>query len=334
MMPRRRTIVGAAMGLLGLARVSDANERSAFPGRPSLGEGEYITLSAARLWLKEATDRDVARFALGEERRFVVDQASRTLTLAHADGENLGVQVEALGSFNPHNRTFRWAWSNTSVDPGFAEASEAARAHPDVEDFPSFAAPIFEASFDECRDLVALATRISGFAGVYRAINEDHVSVFLAYRQPSDAQIARIWREGRAPELDVSEALGTIVAYDAAMLPFDIEYRAQIGTAVTPAAAAEARARILDDVSRRQLEAHRRFWRRDDDYWDPSLSWPSPHDSQSRSLLLAAPRRAGGVYVVRGSGGHGLEAFVLERFGDGMRIVEIDLDWGAGLLLP
>jgi hypothetical protein len=286
------------------------------------------------LWLKESTERDVVAFALGEERRFSVDQTNRLLSLTYADGESLIVDVEALGSFNPRDRTFRWAWSNTSIDPQFARASEDARAHLDVRDFRSFSAPIFEATFDECESLVAHAAKLSGCAGVYRAITEDHVSVFLGYRRPSDADTTRIWHLGRTSERDVSEALSVIIAYDEAMLPFDIEYEKQAGTGEVAAAPAESREHVLSEIAVRQRLAHRRFWRRDDDYWDPPLSWPSPHDPQTRSFLLAAPRRAGGVYVIRSSGAHHRDAFVLQRFPDGMRIVDLDLDWGAWLLLP
>jgi hypothetical protein len=326
--------IGAAMGLLGLSSAGKAKEPPAFPARPQMGKGEEAALSAARLWLMETIQRDVAGFALGEERRFTVDQPGRTLTLAYADGESLIVQVEALGSFNPYNRTFRWAWSNTSIESPFAKLSEAARTHPDVRNFPSFSAPIFEATFEACTDLVALAARLSGCDGVYRAIAEDNVTVFLGYRLPPAADLARFWPSGQAAERDVLEARDQIVAYDAAMLPFDVEYNARYRSGGEDAASAEDRATILDDISLRQQQTHLKFWRRDDDDWDPPLSWPSPHDPQTRRFLIAAPRRAGGVYVIRGGGSYGRDAFVLERHHDGMRIVDNDVEWGAGLLLP
>lgn len=115
--------------------------------------------------------------------------------------------------------------------------------------------------------------------------------------------------------------------------PFGVEYEERVGVRDDLVGAADARAGILEDIVERQRETHGRFWRRDDNYWDPALSWPSPHDPQSRSYLVTPPRRAGGVYIVRGSGDQSRDAFVLQRFLDGMRIVDCDIDWGSGLLL-
>ncbi len=341
MLTRRRTLVGVAatLGMTGYAGMSRSQEREQFPSRPPLGNSEDVALRAARDWLSETQVRDVRRFALGEERRWYVDQTTRSLTLVHPDQLRLELNVEMLGSFNPRNGTFRWAWSNNSVEPSFARASEAIRRHPETIGFESFEAPIFRAAFEDCQDLVALAARLSGFAGIYRAITSDHVSAFLGYAQPTEGDVARLWSAGRASAEDEIEALRLIGDYDAAMLPFDAEYGAllqplksdyQSDAAVRYI---ESNSDVISGISRRKYDAHRRFWRRDDDYWIPGLYWPSPHDPQRRSAFFAAARRAGGVYVIRGDGSVLPDAFVLLRFAEGMRIVDRDLEWGSGLLI-
>jgi hypothetical protein len=342
MLSRRQAFIGvaAAVSSMGLMDRSQADEKQTFPARPPLGEGESTALASASDWLRQALLRDVRIFALGEERNFSVDQDTRTLTLVHADGLRLELGATLLASFNPHNGTFRWAWSNSSVDEEFSSASHALRRHPETIGFPSFSTPIFDAqSFEDCGALVALAARLSGYAGVYRAITPDHLSVFLGYMPPSDMDVARLWSAGRAAAEDESEALRLVEAYDAAMLPFDAEYAEFVGANADSdihddaVRRIEANPDVINDISRRQLETHRRFWRRSDNYWNPPLGWPSEHDPARRSLFFAAPRRAGDVYVVRGDGSLTPSAFVLRRFDDGMRIVDQDLDWGSALLL-
>ena len=286
------------------------------PDMPLPGVDDERAHASALRWLHDATLRDARAFALGEERRYVVDQGQGTLELRHAKGVKLALDVQLLGSFRPQDRSFHWAWANSGVA---AETSRAARYARDARSQDeAFATPTFHATFDQCTALAALAAWLGGCDGVYRAITAEHLTVFLGYQRPTSLP-----KKLEADPDDAFErrALELLERYDAAMLPFDI-------------AANEAQDKLagLREAVAGKRTVHSQFWHTKSDDWQPgSVAWPSPHDPVEQWSRFALPRRAGGAYVIT-LGAHRRDAHVVREVAGEARITDIDLGWGKGLL--
>lgn len=290
----------------------------ALPPTPPITDDETRALKGAGEWLRAATVSHVRAFGLGEERRYSFDQATGTLTLHHAGGRTLALAGRIVGSFRPRDRSFRWAWANSGVEGEMAAAARSVRermGHMALGREPSFAAP-----FALSTQLAAMAARGLGCDGVYRCVDENHLTIFVGYTAPP----------GDGGD-DVDPGAAALVdAYDAEMLPLD-------AMAYGHPASADDDAQIDREAFGRALaaknEVHARYWRAKSDEWAPtSAGWPSDHDPATRTGRFAAPRRAGGAYVVT-LRRTGCDAHVLRCFEDGWRIVDLDLGWGRGLLL-
>lgn len=288
--------------------------------RPTASPEEQRLLADAGAWLTRQSIAHARAFSLGEERRYEFDQDTGELTLVFADAACLKLQGQILTSFQPGNRSLRWAWANRHVDAGVNRAANAAKAHADVAAFRSFQTPIFEVQFEDACRLAALAARLSGCAGVYRCITDDSLTVFVGYATPKAALPG-------APAPTAEEeaaALAHVDAWDTAMLPFDHDYNAQRRSGELD----------MDALQAGQMSAYNLFWRRDDEYWAPcSFGWPSDHDPAQRLMRFTVPRRAGGVYVITQKRTVGADAHVVEFAGGAPWITDQDIDWGNGVLL-
>lgn len=289
--------------------------------RPAASVEEQRLLADAGAWLTRQTITHARAFSLGEERRYEFDQDTGALTLVFADDARLVLKGQILASFQPRNRSLRWAWANSHVDDSVNRAANAARAHADVASFGSFRTPMFQVTFEDACRIAGLAARLSGCAGVYRCITDDSLTVFVGYAGPNAALPG-------APAPTAEEevaALAHVDAWDTAMFPFDREYNTQRRGGGAP---------DYDALQAGQMSAYNLFWRRDDDYWEPgSFGWPSDHDPARRLMRFAVPRRAGGVYVITQTDRIGATAHVIEFPGGAPWITDLDIDWGNGVLL-
>jgi hypothetical protein len=74
-------------------------------------------------------------FALGEERRFLLDLKYATLTLTLRRRVEVKLDAQILATFHPDDRLFRWGWPYSTVDPMLLEAVNAARERVSAENF-------------------------------------------------------------------------------------------------------------------------------------------------------------------------------------------------------
>ena len=262
-------------------------------------------------------------FALGEERSFNADQQTNQLKLNFADGKSLELGMHLLASFRPHDRSFRWAWANTSVQA--PEKAIAARDHATTKTFQVFEVPTFHATFEESQELVALAGRLSGCDGVYRCVTNEHLSIFVGYTAP---KVGADWFAPPRPSVaQEAEAIDLVTRWDREMLPHDRTWND------APEASKDTQEFGLEILARK-TEVYKRYWRRDDNSWEPSsFGWPSDHDPEQYRRRFAIPRRAGGVYVITQLETSGQNAHIVNFFDDGPRITNQDIEWGNGLLL-
>jgi hypothetical protein len=302
----------------------DPDGQPNLPSRPAAGPAEQTALRDAERWLDAATLAHGVAFGLGEERFFEGDQGAGELKLVFEDDAELNLSIQILGSFRPQDGSFRWSWANSSIDRAMTSAVTTARDHPSVKEFTSFTTPTFTASFYESQQLVALAARLAGRAGVYRCITDRSLSMFVGYALPVLDRQAWFGSTAPTPQQE-ADAIALINRWDEEMYPLDVAYEeGQVAGSPT----------LMDELLAAKMAVYRRYWRREDSDWEPcSFGWPSEHDPADRRRRFCLQRRAGGLYVVTQTSSISINAHVVEMIDGAMHITDIDLDWGDGLLL-
>ena len=285
-------------------------------------------------WLHDSNEANARAWALGQHRRFEVDQDKGRLTLFFADGKMAVLPVQIIASFLPGDRNVRWAWAIDSVDASLAEASAELRRYGEAEGIAALTQPELTLEFDKLVQFAALAASFHGCAGLYRCLREDHSTVLVGFgaaeiqsNQGKPIHADTLWRMGRAsPEFE-ARARSLVESWDSEIFPIDRDL--ELTRPATPEAEIEAMETALDAKDR----VYERYWRPKNEMWRPcSFSWPSDHDPGAHLPTLTLPRRGGGCFVVRWPVPHREFAYIVEEREDELRITDIDLNWGTGMV--
>lgn len=297
------------------------------PKHPKLtiAEAAKPTLGQAADWLRAQNILAAQTLGLGLEQRFDFSQDDGLLRLSFADGRELALPAQLLGSFVPREG-FMWGWHNPSVQPQLKLAAQAAREAGRALDAAAFDTPELDVRFEDLTLLLAFAAQTTGHAGVYRAILGDHTSVFLAFTIPEQTQTLP------APDADfVARARERALAYDREMLAHDVHYREH----ADKSQGQKTDSALLDQVLAAKLETWQRHWVRDDEYWRPtSVGWPSDHDRTGGAVEFLAPHPAGGMLDVHTDSLGRETVYYLQAIDGEAKIVDQLLDWGEGFIWP
>lgn len=277
-------------------------------------------LKAAAAWLHGQNMRAAQGWGVGMETDFGYDQDEAVLTLHGIAGAQPALKAQILGSFDPHDRSFMWAWHNPSISPEVCAMARAAREQGESDADPAFTTPVMTAKFDDLALVIALAAQKGGADGVYRAVLDNATSVFLAFQLEEGTRLL----EPVAPEL-AAAVTALIEGYDRDQLEQDRRYRE----------GAETGSADLDAVIRAKMVAYERDWARDDEYWRPaSAGWPSDHDRASNRVHFLARHPEGGVLDVGIKPGVRQTVYRIEEKAGGVKITDQLIDWGRGFVWP
>jgi hypothetical protein len=277
-----------------------------------------------------AVNIDAARrFALGSETRYDVDQADGRLRLTYPNGALALFPVQFLGSFDPADRSFMWAWANPSLEPGLTRLAHEVRGIGEAAGNAALTTAKSGLSFEDITPMMAFAAAADGTPLVYRAIVNDHVSLFMALGAPSftnadGATAASPFTLPVATAAELAAAEHLVAGYDRDGFEADKVYRAN----------RKADGALSQAVAQKMV-AFERDWHRDDDEWRPSSAgWPSGHDWDLDRQRFSAPHPSGGIVHVRISE-HGMTTARHVRTVAGEpKIVDEIIGWGAAFVWP
>jgi hypothetical protein len=291
-------------------------------------------LARAERWLNESNAANARTWGLGQERNFEVDQEKGRMSLFFRDGSLAVLPIQLIASFLPGGRSVRWAWANDSVEAPLAAAATALRRHGEVEGIAALTTAELELSFETLVAWSALAASLHGCAGLYRCLREDHSTVMVGFGRPElrskqgkPVGAEGMWPQGRADEDFEARAKALVEAWDSEMFPIDRDYHR------LDARSAEARIDAMESALAAKDRIYEHYWSARNQEWRPcSFAWPSDHDPAAFLPTLTLPRRAGGCFVVRRPADRRQLAYVVEKKEGELRITDIDLDWGTGLV--
>ncbi|HET6523537.1 DUF6882 domain-containing protein [Sphingopyxis sp.] len=304
--------------------LSLAEDGADTPAFPALVPDDSMAprLREACDWLIGQNIRLARERGLGLERSYDFDQDSGRLTLKFMRGRTIAAHAQILGSFDPRDRSFLWAWANPSLLPAICEDAGRAKAEGERLGFVALKTPTQTVVFDDLMPLLAFAARAGGADGVYRAIVNGSTSVFLSLRFDEPARKPRAAAPIDENMLEAAHAL--VTAYDAEMLPIDREHHER-----------SDEDGLLRELMARKLAIYQRYWARNDSYWEPSsLGWPSDHDPDMKAVCFTVPHPQGGALDIAIGKHVGETVYRIEPVDGALKITDQLLDWGAGFIWP
>ena len=296
-----------------------------------IGEGLRVRVSEACDWL---TNRNIAlarTHGVGLEETYAFDQDERRLELIFSDGRKIVANGQLLGSFDPRDRTFLWAWANPSIHQDLLEDAQRAQAEGRRTGDAALTTPMQSADFGQLTALLALVSQMSGADGLYRSITNGSTSVFVTFRieahlLPDGTRVdANAFFADRASDEMLTSAGALARAYDNEMLAIDRAYHER----------GEGDAQAMDELLGKKLDIYERYWSRDDDDWKPcSFGWPSEHDPETMKVCFMAPHLLGGVLDISIGKMVRKTIYRFERVGGALKVTDQLIDWGEGFVWP
>lgn len=278
-------------------------------------------LKTASSWLCERNLAAAEGWAVGLERGYGFDQADGRLVLQFEHGSDLALDAQVLGSFDPSNRSFMWAWHNPSLHPELQQAAVLAREAGVRGGEAALTTPVQTVQFDALTPLLAHAAQLAGLDGVYRAMTGGSTSVFLGYRLAGVAP-----RLTPAEPQFIAQARALAQRHDQDQMEQDRLYHERQGA---------DDGTLLQRIVDAKMIVWRRDWARDDDYWHPcSTAWPSEHDRTRAHLQFVVPHPAGGVLDVTIRDSTGRTVYRIEAIDGAAKITDQLIEWGNGFIWP
>lgn len=296
-----------------------------------LGESLRTRVSEACDWLTSRNISLARGHGIGLEETYAFDQDDGKLELIFSDGRKIVAKGQLLGSFDPRDRTFLWAWANPSIQQALLEDARRAQAEGRRTGDAALTTPRQTADFAQLTALLALVSRISGTDGLYRCITNGSTSVFVTFRidahiLPDGANVdASAFFQDRADDELLASAGVLARTYDTEMLAVDRAYRER----------RDESTQLMHELLAKKLEIYEQYWSRDDDSWKPcSFGWPSDHDPATMKVCFAAPHLLGGALDISIGKMAGKTIYRFERVGGALKIRDQLIEWGEGFVWP
>lgn len=133
---------------------------------PRMSDDEYRALVEEARQELEAKARTLsARYRLDRSTEYAWNLGEGALSLGRDGGMLALAEVEVVGTYSRPEQTWLWAWANPAVPPAARRRAEQVIAYGHRHGIDRLTRPKLAATFDEARELVALACRVIGGAG-------------------------------------------------------------------------------------------------------------------------------------------------------------------------
>nr|CAP47898.1 putative integron gene cassette protein [uncultured bacterium] len=127
---------------------------------------KFITQSVTGLGSQ--TEAHSATWHLGEEEEWFVEQEAGLIRFTFADGTVAEGVVQIIGTFNPEDSTFLWAWDHSSVQEPLREHAKLAREFGVEHQLSGYTNRKVTCTEEDAWEFTAVAARLAEANGAYR----------------------------------------------------------------------------------------------------------------------------------------------------------------------
>ncbi|OQW63433.1 MAG: hypothetical protein A4S17_07180 [Proteobacteria bacterium HN_bin10] len=135
----------------------------------------WIDLLNRQQWLSKRLKLDTAPW--------LVDQNAGIIQFERKDGAQVTAPVQIIGAWNPRTRIFRWAWDHPMVAQRLRNDAERTRWFGDKHGLEELTVKSLRLDEQDAWRLAAVAMKVNGSYGVYRAPTEGPV-IFMTLGEP------------------------------------------------------------------------------------------------------------------------------------------------------
>jgi hypothetical protein len=129
---------------------------------------DYETLTGRAMnALRLRTEAAVGLYRL-DERSWNVDQEAGMIVFDHADGTQMSAPVQIIGTYNPDDGSWLWAWDHGSVLEPLRAHAETVRRYGARHGIEELTARQIICGEEDCWRFTALACHLNDAQGAYR----------------------------------------------------------------------------------------------------------------------------------------------------------------------
>jgi hypothetical protein len=129
-------------------------------------------------------DSAAKKWGIGTFERWELDQNQGILRFANTDGSGLETEAQVIGSFDPINSSWEWAWHNPYVADPLKTDVLKVKAYGETHQFPSLTTGKFIANESIANGMAAIALKVAGGDSVFPGRAADIV-VMISFRKTS-----------------------------------------------------------------------------------------------------------------------------------------------------
>jgi len=162
--------------------LSPASARVALPpADPWEGQPVDVDQYWAEAWSDlQARQTWLAKRAGLANASWIVDQPSGLIHFERTDGALVTAPVQIIGSWNPRNEVFTWAWDHPSVATRLRANAERTRWFGEKNDLRELTVQHIKANEADAWRLTAVSVKVNAARGAYRGPTEGGPVVFMS----------------------------------------------------------------------------------------------------------------------------------------------------------
>ncbi len=130
---------------------------------------QYIKASLEGLRMQMAAHE--ATWGIGSARSWDVNQNDESIIWKFSDGRVVKAPVQIVGTLNPDDGSFLWAWDNPSVQMSLSGAAQLVKDFGLKHGLAEFATAKVTAGEKRAWEFTALACRLASANGAYRGLS-------------------------------------------------------------------------------------------------------------------------------------------------------------------
>lgn len=127
---------------------------------------DFVAQAVNELQAKNESNR---AWGLGSFARWNLDQTTGRLEFTAADGGRAVTPAQIIGSYQPSDRSWRWAWDNPSIKPALQRDSLLVKRFGEQHGIARLTSPRFVGEEADAWAMTAIAFKLTGAQGAYRA---------------------------------------------------------------------------------------------------------------------------------------------------------------------
>lgn len=142
---------------------------------------QSMKLQAAGLAKFQSKENAAAKWGVGSFERWELDQNHGIVKFVNADGTGIYAEAQVIGSFDPLNQTWEWAWNNPYVAQPLKVDALKVKAYGEEKHLADLTTPKFSANESTALGFAGFALTIAAADAVYRGKAAD-ITIIVSFR--------------------------------------------------------------------------------------------------------------------------------------------------------